>query len=205
MKNLVLVLFILFAAQILTPAQTDNNLFHKGSWELNFTGSLGSIESSAEYSSSYFSGEESESRKYFELGITPAYYLIDALSIEPEINIFALEKSQPSFLFLGNLAYTFKIKNSNVYPFLRAGYGISNSIQIPVNRDISRMSNSLDIGILNLGGGIKVSLSESVLLRTELNYRKFTYTNDDSNIFYNSSYTYKLSSIALLLGFSILL
>jgi hypothetical protein len=207
MKNLVIIeaLLLLIVMQVTTSAQDDNNLFHKGRWELNFTGSLGSIAESMDFSSEYGSYNSSDSHSYFELGIIPAYYLFDGLSIEPEINMMAFEGSQPAFLFLGNLSYTMKVKNSIVFPYVRAGYGVSNSFQFPVNRSLSKMSNSLDIGVLNLGGGIKVSLSEKVLLRTEVNYRSFSYSHDANSLYYNASSDYNVSSIALLFGFSILL
>lgn len=207
MKNLVITgtLLLLVLMQVTTSAQDENNLFHKGRWELNFTGSLGSIAESMDISSEYGSFNSSDSHSYFELGVIPAYYLTDGLSIEPEINMMAFEGTQPAFLFLGNLSYTMYIKNSIVFPYIRAGYGVSNSFQFPVNRSISRMSNSLDIGVLNLGGGIKVSLSEKVLLRTEVNYRSFSYSHDQDSFYYSTSSDYNISSLALLFGFSILL
>lgn len=59
----------------------------------------------------------------------------------------------------------------------------------------------MNIGVLNLGAGLKTMLTENVLLRTEINYRKFTYNED------NDYYNYKLdaSSFALIFGFSFLL
>ena len=202
MKNLLILTILVFSMQLLVGAQTKSTAFNQGSWELNFTGSLGSIESKTESSSIYFSGSHSESQTYFQLGIIPAYYIIEGLSFEPEINILAIENTEPSFLFLGNLAYTFKIESSHFFPFVRAGYGITNAFQFPVNGTlIQRISSSLDIGVLNLGAGLKTLLTESVLLRTEINYRKFSYSEDSGYV----NYSYDLSSIALVFGFSVLL
>jgi opacity protein-like surface antigen len=207
MKNsfLLKVLALLFAVQIFASGQTQSTIFNQASWELNLTGSLGSISSTSEYSysSSYynFGGSDSESRSYFQFGIIPAYYLIDGLAIEPEINILTVEKAKPSYLLIGNLAYTLKVGSDRVFPFIRAGYGITNSLQIPVNGDLSRMSDNMDIGVLNLGAGVKTLLTENILLRTEINYRKFSYSSGDD--FY--SYSMDVSSVALVFGFSVLL
>jgi opacity protein-like surface antigen len=195
-------LSILFSLQIILFGQTQPKVFNDKSWELNFTGSLGSVESSYDVSASFYSGSNNESQKYFQLGIIPAYYIYRGLAIEPELNIFTVESLKPSYLALGNISYTFAIDSAHYFPFIRAGYGISNSIQIPVNSSIIKYSESLDIGILNLGAGVKFRISESVLLRTEINYRKFSYAKDESSFY---KYTSKFTSIALVFGFSVLL
>ena len=201
MKNLMFLIVLVFLVQLTISAQSAGTAFNQGSWELNFTGSLGSIESKTESSSIYFSGSHSESQTYFQLGIIPAYYVTEGLSIEPEISVLAIEKTEPSFLFLGNLAYTFKIESAHFFPFIRAGYGITNAFQFPVNGTlIQRISNSLDIGVLNLGAGMKMLLTESVLFRSEINYRKFSYSENSDY----GNYSYDLSSIALVFGFSVL-
>jgi opacity protein-like surface antigen len=204
MKKLIILstIVLLFGVEM-TQGQTQSTIFKQASWELNFTGSLGSIESQSEYSSSYYyySDSNSESHKYFQLGIIPAYYLVDGLAIEPEINMFAVETEKPAFLLLGNLAYTVNIKNSKLFPFIRAGYGITNSLQIPVNGNLIRITSDMDIGVLNLGAGLKTLLTESILLRTEINYRKFSYSDEGTGY----KYSMNISSIALVFGFSVLL
>ena len=204
MKKLVIsaIIVLSFGVQM-ASGQSTSAVFKQASWELNFTGSLGSIESQAEYSSSYyyFQGSDSESRMYIQLGIIPAYYLTDGLAIEPEINLLAVESEDPAFLLLGNLAYTLNIENSRFFPFLRAGYGITNSVQIPVNGNLSKLSGDMDIGVLNLGGGLKTLLTENILLRTEINYRKFSYSKEGTGY----TYSMHISSIALVFGFSVLL
>ena len=204
MKKLVILsMFVLLFVVQITSGQTKSTIFKQASWELNFTGSLGSIESQSEYSSSYyyFRGSDSESRTYFQLGIIPAYYLTDGLAIEPEINLLAVEKEEPALLLLGNLAYTVNLENSRFYPFIRAGYGITNSVQIPVNGNLSKISGDMDIGVLNLGAGIKTLLTENILLRTEINFRKFSYSDEGTGY----KYSMNISSIALIFGFSVLL
>lgn len=203
MNKLFIFFLLIFAAQIITPAQTKSSAFTKGSWELNFTGSIGGANSKEEVTSSYHNsdGSNSESLNYFQLGIIPALYVVKGISIEAEINILTLESHKPAFLLLGNISYTLNPGSSHFFPFIHAGYGVTNSLQIPVTGGLSRFSERMNIGVLNLGAGLKTMLTENVLLRTEINYRKFTYNED------NDYYNYKLdvSSFALIFGFSFLL
>ena len=199
----VLLLLILLLIPGFLSAQSAASPFHQGSWEFNLTGSFGSINNETEFSSAFYNGSVSEDFKYFQIGIIPGYYITQGLSFEPEINMFAIEGSKPAYMLLGNVGYTFTIENSMFYPFVHAGYGVTNAFQIPVNTSLSLMSHKLDIGVLNLGAGLKTKLSESILLRTEINYRKYSYSPDEA--VYGASYSMNLSSIALVFGFSFLL
>ncbi len=203
MKSIFLVLLLtaILLLQSSAPAQVSNSAFHKGSWELNLTGSLGSINTQSEYSYLSYSSSHSENVKYFQLGVIPAYYITQGLSFEPEINIFTLEGMNPAYMLLGSLGYTFKLDNPMFYPFVHAGYGITNAFQVPLNSGLSLASDKMDIGVLNLGAGLKTMLGEGILLRTEINYRSFSNSTDESG--FSSSYT--LSSVALVFGFSFLL
>ena len=111
-------------------------IFHRGCWELNFSAGIGNLtaKSSSSSSNTYGSSSNENSVFYLQLGIIPAYYFTDGLSVEPEINLLIQKEkdkdSEPAAMsFLLNLAYTFNIPNKNFAPYLRAGYGISNSLQ----------------------------------------------------------------------------
>ena len=95
---------------------------------------------------------------YFQLGVIPAYFVTDGLSIEPEINVLIQSQenveSKPSLSFLANLAYNFNLAGKNFAPFIRLGYGLSNSLQIPaVIGGLGRVSDELKENILNGGAG----------------------------------------------------
>lgn len=191
-----------------------NVIFHKGSWELNFSASIGNLTTSTSSSSSGayipYSNEKSSSMFYVQLGVIPAYFVSDGLSIEPEVNVLFQSqegvKNKPSLSFLANLAYNFNLPQKNFSSFIRIGYGISNSLQIPVVvGGLARVSDDLDVSVLNAGVGFKFLIAQNLLIRTELNYRRFSYGNDMSSSYYSSSYDYTLSSISGIFGFSILL
>lgn len=192
--------------------QTDDStqavIFNKGDWELNFSVSIGNL-TSTRSSTAYYIGEMSTSLFYIQLGVIPAYFFTDGLSFEPEINLLIQNQegadNKPTLSFLGNLSYSFNIANKKFAPFIRAGYGISNSIQMPsVIGGLFRVSDKLDVGIMNAGAGLKILLSEHVLFRTEINFRRYSYKYESSSLYLQYSSDYTISSISGIFGFSIL-
>jgi hypothetical protein len=158
-------------------------------------------------SSIYGNSTSSESNNYAFISVTPGYYLIDRLSIEPEIGLLSEQHYSPSQYLLLNLSYTYMIPDSKEALYARAGYGIANSVQLPImSSAIANMSDKLNIGIFNVGVDAKFLLTQSVALRTELNCRSHKWSNS-SDFDIGSSYTsdMSMSNVGLLLGFSILL
>ena len=155
-------LFFLFNNFSFGQVQEDfsNAIFHAGNWELNFSASIGNLNTSSKSSSSgtygSYSDDDSYSLFYIQLGVIPAYFFTDGLAFEPEINVLFQSQenveSKPSFSFLGNFAYNFNMPGKNFAPYVRAGYGISNSMQIPaVIGGLARVSDDLNVNILNAG------------------------------------------------------
>jgi hypothetical protein len=176
--------------------------FQKGASELSLSGSLGSY--TAKSSSSNFN--TSESRNFFFLAVSPGYFVLDGLSVEPEIGMLAIEESEPAWLFLGNLSYTYAIAGSTIAPFIRAGYGVSNAVTASFAPNLlARVSDKLDVGVLSLGGGLKVRISDGAYLRTELNYRKLSWSTEYRGYSYSSTTDHTYSSFGLLVGLSVLL
>jgi opacity protein-like surface antigen len=191
--------FFLLCAIVLFSASSAYSQFKAHEWELGMSGILGSVSSKQE-SSGY---EASADHTFMSVSFQPAYYIIDGLFFEPEIGITASEGSQPGFFLLGNIGYTYLPKGSWIAPYARVGYGISNSIGIPTMNSYNQMSDDLKVGVLNLGAGAKFLVSKSVNLRAEVNYRKFTKSEDIDS--YNGSYTidYTISYINFWFGFSV--
>lgn len=205
MRKTPLILCLSFIINSIASAQ-----FRKSDVELTFSTSFGAWENSSTTTTSGFNYKNtytsSDSRNFFSLSVMPGYYFSDGFSFEPEISILAIEKSPPSFFFLGNISYTYRIPELNVAPFGRIGYGISNSVTYPMTGSTPlKASKDLTIGVLNAGGGIKALLTPSIALRAEMNYRKFKWTDDVSYSFGSTKLDNKQSTIALNIGFSILL
>lgn len=182
MKKLAVVFSILLLSTVSLMAQVE-----KGKFELSVSGTFGSVSSKSEYTSgSYKSSQESDAVNYAVIAFRPGYYIIDGLEFEPAIFMTAIETTEPSFSLSGNLAYNFTIPNSIVVPFVLAGYGVGNAIPVLNNTLTGRSSDKMDIGLLNLGLGAKVFVSQKAALRVEYNYQRSSYDRE-----YNGYYQVK--------------
>ena len=212
------IICMIFQFSALTLAQVDDSsrtgIFNKGDWELNFSASIGNLTTTRSSSSSGMYGSSSDSKSssmfYVQLGVIPAYFLTDGLSIEPEINVLIQSQegvdSKPSLSFLANLSYTFNLPEKKFAPFIRIGYGISNSIQIPaVIGGLGRVSDELEVKILNAGAGFKFLISQNLINQNRVKLSKVQlWESESSGSFYSSSYDYALTSISGIFGFSVL-
>jgi hypothetical protein len=196
----VLLLCAAICAALPAISQTEG-----GSWELSLAGNGGSMSSSSEYTSEgHTHSSESEALSYFGLDFRAGYYVVNGLSLEPEVYFLALEKNPPTFNLGANVAYTFVVPESPVRPFLIAGYGIGNGVPL-MQRLISRASDKLDIPVLRVGGGLKILLSKNIALKVEYRYER--YTREESGTYYVYSYTSKSTENFhnVLFGFSVFL
>ena len=160
-----------------------------GTVEIGLSGTAGSIASKTEWSSPYGSGSgEQEAQSYLTLLFRPGFYLVDGLSVEPEIYWTALEDEAPAFSLSGNVSYTYRAPDAKVGPFVIVGYGLANTVPV-ADRALMRVSDKLDITLLNLGGGLKAFVTESAAIRIE--YRYQTYWYERSETYGNFTETYK--------------
>jgi hypothetical protein len=179
--------------------------------EMSVMGGVGSYTSSYSYTNTFMANTNSTSRNYMVFSLSPAYYIIDGLSLEPEYNLNAVEGSQPSHSILLNISYTYFVEGTKVAPFVHVGYGISNSQGIPFLPNVMfRVSDKLDVTILNAGGGLKILVGSGAALRFEVNYRSYRWDEEYSYNFYYSTYTtsttkeeYAYSHIGMLVGVSL--
>jgi hypothetical protein len=182
----------------------SNAQFQKGDVELSFNGSLGSRSTSVS-SKGY---DDSQSYNFFYLGVCPGFFIAPGLSVEPEIAYAAIQKQFPSWYLLGNLSYTYNIGGPRVFPFLRAGYGVSNAIlPIPGVLASAKISKDMNVSVLNFGGGIKYQLAGSTFLRTEINYKRYNWTDDYPTTYppYSTAVDYTNVDFGLLIGLSLVL
>ncbi|HUI29542.1 MAG TPA: outer membrane beta-barrel protein [Candidatus Acidoferrales bacterium] len=202
MKSMVAVIGFLLLTSSMSNAQ-----FNKGDLELSFSGSLGSTTDKSTGTYLGNSSSDSQTEQFLFFSISPGYYLLDGLSVEPEISLMAVQHAQPAQYFLLNLSYTYLPPNSKAALFVRAGYGISNSIQVPMmgGGTVVQMSDKFDIGVINLGAGAKFLLTQSVVLRAEVNYRSHAWSSSEDFGYGSYKYDYVFSHVGLLVGFSILL
>ncbi len=144
------------------------------------------------------------SRNYMNFGISAGYYLADGFSIEPEVGIFVVESARPGFSGLMNASYTYRIGNSPVALFARAGFGAGtgtsimgmNSLIVPVGGDET-------VSLYAFGGGVKFIVTPDVVLRGEVRFRHESYSR--SYGFANMTVDYVQTNTVLFFGFSFLL
>ncbi len=202
MKLIGLVLCLLVIASTTSAiSQTQ-----RGSWEFSASGAFSSFTLKSE-TSGYFGTHTYESDKavnYFSLLLRPGFYVIDGLEIEPEINWGAADGVPPSFSFSGNLAYSYLIPGTRFAPFALAGYGIGNGIPI-LERLLERSSDKFNIGVLNLGAGLKLFAAKQVAVRAEYRYQRYSHEETMGSGTYGSTVNTTFNFHNVFLGVSVFL
>lgn len=209
-------LIILLTLTIIFMASPVFSQIKKGTFELSVSGTVGSYkftEESTEKITDPYSGNQTytdkrsyDPEKYLMMFIRPGYYIFANLAIEPEMAWTTMDGTEPSLSFSGNISYNFASPNSSLTPFLFAGYGIGNSI--PFNYTlIFRMTDNMDVKLINLGAGLKAHLTDRVAFRVEYRYQMYSAETEYSYSY--NSYSYERTSKSdydfhnLFFGFSV--
>ncbi len=172
--------------------------FKKGSVELSLLGGFGSFtESTVPYT-------RSSSTTIINLSIMPGYYILEGLSFEPELGITIIDPENGSgssgLSGVANLSYTFAFTEKTYAPFVRIGYGISNGLQLPAIGSFiveNQGSNESSVTIFAAGAGMKFLIGTHAAIRTEIEYRRQSYSNSEGG-------EYSGSNIGLNFGITIL-
>ena len=194
----VLAIFLIITSGYAQVNEKPERQFYKqGDWEFRYSSNIGSI-SIQTIDPTYYNYEENGI--YLNIGIATGFYIINGLSIEPELDINLCSEGL-SLSVLGNLCYSFYIPQKNIYPYLKLGYGVSND---PKNTE--DLFENLDFKTVNAGAGVKFMYFPDMAFVAEINYRNLV----GSNTFYQGTpdaYTTESTSsiISVLVGISILL
>lgn len=174
--------------------------FEQGRSELGLVGSMGSYSNKSTVNGPYASSH-SDSRMYLSFASVYDYYVLPGFSLEPEVAMTFLEKSEPAVYLLGNVSYTRRLPESPAALYGRIGYGVSNGVESPIFiGGVSKVLDKLKVGVFNAGIGAKILLDESALIRLELNYRTHAWTES----YYSYSYESVLTNVGILSGISFL-
>jgi opacity protein-like surface antigen len=178
--------------------------FMKGDWELSLSGAVGKYSSETSTSGGDWKYSDESSRFYATLSLTAGYFLIDRLSLEPEVNFFTYEGGPPAESIILNLSYTHPFEHSIIALFIRGGYGLGNGSSVFGISDIPvHSTDGFKVKTVNAGTGVKLLVAQNVALRIELNYQYQFYTQNYGN--YSSFSTDNSNStLRLCFGFSIL-
>ncbi len=115
-----------------------------------------------------------QSEIFFNINVLPAYYIFKGFSIEPQFVFNTVKNQEPEFNFIGNLSYTIRIKESGFAPYLKLGYGVSNSVHSDAGNFGNYNSDEFDIGVFNSAAGLKFLVSKKIALRGELNFKLYS-------------------------------
>ena len=197
----VFIVYLLFFSS--TPAQEARNPFVKGAWEVSFVGGFSSIDSETDYTYGGISRHYSTSSSNFCLAAMPGYYIFNGISVEPEIQMTVVKDEEPAYSGIIGAAYTYFTQKNNLGIFLKAGAGLSNSITalniVPYQ---VRVDDGFNVKIYQFSTGLKILLSEDVLIRTELEYKTSSYKNNSS---YYSETDNTYTELLVRFGLSVLL
>jgi len=173
----------------------------KGAFELSVFGTAGSFkytDKTTEVTTDPYAGTQRittghsyDPQKYLMMFIRPGYYVFDNMAIEPELMWTAMDEMEPSLCISGNVSYHVTLPKSSITPFVCAGYGIGNSI--PFNYSlIFKMTDEMDVRLINVGAGLKAHLNDRVAFRVEYRYQQYSMESEYS---YSSAYySYKSTS-----------
>jgi hypothetical protein len=113
--------------------------------------------------------EDRESSDAFLLLPRVGVFLFEGLEIEPEILFLSRSGVTPLYALNGNISYNFLGLERSV-PFLLAGYGVANSLPY---FDVPYTLTPFTVGVLNLGGGLKLFVRENIAVRLEYRYQRY--------------------------------
>ena len=197
------IFFIIAILQFISSsyAQVNNKLerqfYKQGNWEFRFSSNIGNISIQTIEPSKYI---YTENGIYLNLGVSTGFYIINGLSIEPELDIISCSEGF-SLSILSNICYTLYIPRKNIYPYVKLGYGLSND---PKNS--GNPFGNLEYKTINAGAGIKFMYFPGMAFLTEINYKNL---NGSSTFYPDTPDSYTKESTAsifsVLIGISILL
>jgi hypothetical protein len=214
MKTLIAVLIILLlSVQSYTQRReiTERVYYKKGDIEMSFYSALGKA-MLKNYTKIYYFNENTNSYEIYEnnsegdyltaiLGVNIGYYLIDGLSLEPEI-ILHFANQEPSFSIIGNLSYTFSLSQKRIFPYIKLGVGHG---FVSKDHNYSYYENDKNSGflIINAVIGFKARLSQDFGYKIEINYKDYNLSHEYSAEFGRQQYEMKSTIHSLLMVFGI--
>ncbi|MFA6598135.1 MAG: outer membrane beta-barrel protein [Ignavibacteriaceae bacterium] len=150
----------------------------------------------------YSSGSSSSGSSAILLSPRLGFYVHKGLELEPELLFMMSTGSDLVYMLNGNVSYNFIARGKTV-PFLLIGYGLANTVpffNVPMTR------TDFNVGVLNIGMGVKIFLKEDIALRIEYRYQKYSGQGETVSYGYYS-YTQKVDTRinSVQFGFSIFL
>ncbi len=203
-KTQFVITILVFSCSIIAQVQNlkDVEHFKQFDWEIVTSLSTGMGKTTFKSNSGYgYYNESGENEFYSESLLSIGFFIVDGLSIEPELAFRFLGETTMSLV--ANTSYTFTISGKNIHPFLTVGYGKTSFNGIGNNyydEDSEGLFGSLKANLINACIGIKIQQSLTFAYRLELNYKNISHTESYNNP-YSDPYKVTLTTSVLAVKF----
>ncbi len=174
MKRLVLSLFVVLTATSLSAQPSEGK-----SVELSISGAYQHLSSD---NSSSGSGA-------FLLSPRLGIFVVEGLELEPEFVLLAAEGNDPMYMVNANISYNFRTHGKST-PFLLIGYGLANTVPA---FGVPMFWSDFSIGVLNIGAGAKIFVTDDIAIRLEYRYQHFS-GESDTQFFGSVPYTQSINA-----------
>ncbi len=151
--------------------------FERHSVEMSLSGTFGSLKMS---DNKGYSSPEALTYLFISTGVE--YFIIDGISLGPQIGLLAAEDEPPAQSVLMNLSYTKRFDDSRTALFIRCGYGKANTISLPFYGGVVpyRIDKDWLVNVYTVGAGVKYLVSNGAALKVEANYRNEGYSKEEN-------------------------
>ena len=204
MKHIIFII-VFFCAAVCSFAQ-----FKKNDWELRWNASAGKYDAKAKTVTEGWTDESNLASNYYLNGsLSAGYYIIDGVSVEGELSLYAPEGASLQKYLLMNLSYSYFLPKTGAAAFVHAGYGKGNSFLFPAtpeSRLNSYHASAWGVSVINVGAGLKHLMTKNVAVTLEFNYRNQSY--DETHRVVGNEFvvtTFTLNTLTMLFGISLLL
>ncbi len=132
----------------------------------------------------HLSNDNNSGSGAFLLSPRVGIFVVGGLELEPEFTLLAASGSDPMYVVNANISYNFSTAGKS-FPFILVGYGLSNTIPV---FGLPTLNYGFSAGVLNIGAGIKIYVTDDIAVRLEYRYQHFT-GDGDTNNYGSFSYT----------------
>lgn len=137
------------------------------------------LEASVSASFQLFS-ENDNTETFINIPLRLGFFITPRWEVEAEFAITKPQSGDAGYILSGLLSYNFRTPGG-IMPFAFAGYGVTNSIPVITNNVVANIPDAT-LGVLSLGGGVKIPIGSKAALRSEYRFQNFTGSQGNADI-----------------------
>ena len=116
--------------------------------------------------------ENDNTETFINIPLRLGFFITPRWEVEGEFAITKPQSGDAGYILSGLLSYNF-VTPGGFMPFGFAGYGVTNSIPVITNNVVANIPDAT-LGVLNLGGGVKIPIGSKAAFRSEYRFQNFT-------------------------------